>query len=89
MSCEINSIGATGVKPQLLGRTIICIGAKKNQPAKSYFNIGSDYAGLPISSLWPYQIVTTMDGKFERKKWRNSWWTIVLTDEGRQGNLAP
>jgi hypothetical protein len=27
---------------------------------------GSDYAGLPSSLPWPYQIVTAMDGKFKK-----------------------
>jgi len=28
VSCEVNSIEATGVKPPLLGRTTICIGMR-------------------------------------------------------------
>jgi len=34
VSYEVNSIGATGAKPPLLGRTIICIGARIGQPAQ-------------------------------------------------------
>jgi hypothetical protein len=33
VSCEVNSIGATGVKPPLLGKTTICIGARIEQSA--------------------------------------------------------
>jgi hypothetical protein len=29
---------------------------------------GSDYAGLPSSLLWPYQIVTTVDGQIPQEK---------------------
>jgi hypothetical protein len=29
---------------------------------------GSDYAGLPSSLLWPYQIVTTADGQSQEEK---------------------
>jgi len=46
VSCEANSIGATGAKPSLLGRTTICIGDRIIQPAQNKFIIGSDYAGL-------------------------------------------
>ena len=28
---------------------------------------GSDYAGLPSSSLWPCPILTIVDGKYKRK----------------------
>jgi hypothetical protein len=35
VSCEVNSIGATGAKPPLLGRTAICIGARIVQSAQS------------------------------------------------------
>jgi hypothetical protein len=31
VSCEVNSIGATGVKPPLNARTPICIGARTTQ----------------------------------------------------------
>jgi hypothetical protein len=34
VSYEVNSIGATGAKPPLLGRTAICIGARIVQPAQ-------------------------------------------------------
>jgi len=33
VSCEVNSIGATGAKPPLLARTTICIGTRTVQPA--------------------------------------------------------
>jgi len=67
VSCEVNSIGATGVKPPLLGRTTICIGTRTADRAQRESMNGSDYVGLPSSLLCPNQIVTTMDGKFERK----------------------
>jgi len=35
MSCEGNSIGATGAKPPLLAKTTICVGARIVQPAQS------------------------------------------------------
>ncbi|MCG6916057.1 MAG: hypothetical protein LJE89_00790 [Deltaproteobacteria bacterium] len=35
VSCEVNSIGATGAKPPLPGRTTICIGVKTNQSAQN------------------------------------------------------
>jgi len=34
VSCEVNSIGATGVWLPLLGRITICIGARIVQPAQ-------------------------------------------------------
>jgi hypothetical protein len=68
VSCEVNSIGATGVQPPLLGRTTICIGAKTNRSAQNYIMNGSDYAGLPGSSPWPYQIVTIVAGQIEKEK---------------------
>jgi len=73
VSCEGNSIGATGVGPLLPGRTVICIGGRIAQPDQSEITSGSDYAGLPSSLLWPYQTVTTIDGKSKRKKWGNSF----------------
>jgi hypothetical protein len=63
VSCEVNSIGATGVGPLLLGRTTICIGTRIGQPAQTHIMNGSDYAGLPSSLLWPYQIVSIVDGQ--------------------------
>jgi len=54
VSCEVNSIGATGAKPPLCARTTICIGTRIVQPAQSLIINGSDYAGLPSSLLWPY-----------------------------------
>jgi hypothetical protein len=35
VSCEVNSIGATGVKLPLPGRTTICIGARRSQSVQS------------------------------------------------------
>jgi len=61
VSCEVNSIGATGAKPPLLGRTTVCIGARIVQAAQRKFLNGSDYAVLPSSLPWPYQIFFTAD----------------------------
>jgi hypothetical protein len=68
VSCEVNSIGATGAKPPLLARTTICIGVRIGQPAQSQIINGSDYAGLPSSLLWPCQTLSTVDGKSKRRK---------------------
>jgi hypothetical protein len=51
---EVNSIGATGVKPPLPGRTSVCIGGRIDQPAQKQFMIGSDYAGFPSSIPCPF-----------------------------------
>jgi hypothetical protein len=68
VSCEVNSIGATGVKPPLLVWTTICIGTRTVQPAQSQIKNGSDYAGLPSSLLWPCQIFSTTDGQIQKEK---------------------
>jgi hypothetical protein len=59
---------ATGVKPLLLGKTTICIGASTGQPSRTYITKGSDYAGLPSSLLCPSQIFSRADGKSKRRK---------------------
>jgi len=65
---EVNSIGATGAKPPLRGKTDICIGTTKMRPTQSEFITGSDYADLPSSLPWPFEIATTGEGKSKGKK---------------------
>jgi len=71
VSCEVNSIGATGAKPPLLGRTSICVGTRTGQSGKIRIINASDYAGLPSSLLCPYQMLTKVDGKSKRGRWEN------------------
>jgi len=44
VSCEVKSIGATGVKPPLLARTTIYIGTRIIPTAQSYIMNDSDHA---------------------------------------------
>jgi len=37
-------------------------------PGYSYTMNGSDYAGLPSSSLWPYQIVMALNGQIQKER---------------------
>jgi hypothetical protein len=73
VSCEVNGIGATGVRSLLVMRPSVCIGTKIVQPAQNDSMIGSDYAGLSNSLPWPYQILTIIDNQCKRKKWRIPW----------------